>query len=86
MKGRASTVQRTRGDNVGEAQLLGPGRDLEENVVSLKACGEGKNEASGRNERSYWKKIDSPNPEDTACLSSNFTSLRRIAPKREIQT
>lgn len=79
-------MQRTRGDNLGEVQLLGPGRDLEEDVMSLEACGEEKNEASGRNERSYRKKIDSPNPEDTACLSSNFTSLRRIAPKRGIQT
>nr|XP_044631625.1 LOW QUALITY PROTEIN: cationic amino acid transporter 4-like [Equus asinus] len=30
--------------------------------------------------------LDSLNPEDTAHLSPNLTSLRRIAPKREIQT
>ena len=30
--------------------------------------------------------LDSLNPEDTARLSPNLTSLRRIAPKREIQT
>ena len=53
---------------------------------SLEACGEEKNEVSDRNERSYRKKIDSPNPNDTARLFPNLMSIRQIAPKREIQT